>query len=110
MDERTKIRKIHFGDTSGIYVSKGPVHKIHFGYPGRNLCKIRFVHPIALILPNSHHTPPDPNLKWIHLNTTPSRRLSIMKPASQETSLKDIQNYPTIYKGKEAQFINPNKN
>ena len=63
-----------------------------------------FGHLIVLLSPNSHHTSYNPNQKWTCLNATPLRRLSIMKLASQESSLKAITNYPTIYGGKATWF------
>ena len=101
---------MHFGDTPNIYISYGPGHKIHFGHPQSKICKIHFGHLIVLISPNTHHTNYYTNRKWIHLNSTPSRILSITEPASPEARLKDIKKYLTVYVGKATLFQNPNKN
>ena len=51
-----------------------------------------------------------PNQKWTHLNDTYSRILLITKPASQETSINNIQNYLRIYWGSITWFQNMIKN
>ena len=97
MDKKCKI---HFGDTSDVYGSKITGHKIHFGHPRSKSLKILFGNSFILISPNYHYTSLNANRKWTRLNATPLRGISIMKPSSKEAGLKDIQNYPIIYKGK----------
>ena len=71
--------------------------KIQFGCPWRKSRKILFRHPTVLISPNSHHTPYYPNIKWTRLNATTFRRLLIIKVSSKKSSIKDRQNYSSIY-------------
>ena len=83
----TKILNKQFRYTLDVNISKETGDKIRFRHTKIKSWKIRFGHPIILISPNSRHTPFKPNLKWVHLNATPSRRLFVTKPASQEASL-----------------------
>ena len=110
MDARIKRRNIHFRDTLDSYGSKIPGNKIRFGHPRSKIRKIRFGEQIFLIWTNSRHTPSDINLKCTCLNDTPSGSLLVVKPASQESSLNYIQNYPIIYGSKVTWFQNPNNN
>ena len=107
MDSQIKRRKINFGNTSSIYRYKGSLQNIYLGRPLSECCKIRFGHPIVLILSNSNH---NPNRKCTCLNATPQMSLSIVKPDSQEAILNNIQNHLKICKGKINWFQNPNKN
>ena len=52
----------------------------------------------------------NPNRKWTRSNTTPTKRLSIMKRISKESSLKDIKKQPTIYRCKSTLLKSPNNN
>ena len=85
-------------------------HKIHFGHHQRKIHNIQFEHLIVLISHNSNHTTSNLNWKWTCLNATPLMRLLTMKPPTKEDSLKDIEIYPTIYKGKETWSQNSKKN
>ena len=93
-----------------LRTSKGPGNKIHLRRSGSKSRKICFGNLIFLISPTYCHTPSDTNWKWTRLNATPLGRLLIMKLDSQESILKDIQNYPTIYRSKATWFQNTNKN
>ena len=62
----------------------------------------RYTLDTGSIAPNSFHAPSNKNRKQTRLNATTLRRTPITNPDSQESSLKEIQNYPKIYEGKDT--------
>ena len=75
----------------------------------KQIFNIRFGHLIILISPNYHHSYSVTIRKCTRLNATPPNRLSITKPASQESILKDMQIYPKIYGGGRADCTHSDK-